>query len=296
MPSVICITVFSTRTPGKLEERIMGEPTAINRGPRAPDAPGRLKRKTRPAKQRYSEMDSVISLMAPTLGTPLKTTNGTLQPATAGESAPLGATPVDGGVNFSIYSRQASGVELQFFNREDDAKPSRVIRIDPFANRTYHYWHIFVPGVQPGQIYGYRIDGPYDPANGLRFDAEKVLLDPYGRAVMVPGSYDRQAAGRAGDNAATAMKSVVIDPSSYDWEGDTPLRKPSSRTIVYEMHVRGFTRHPNSGVAEETRGTYAGLIEKIPYLEELGITAVELLPVFEFDVQDCPLGRVNYWG
>jgi len=213
-----------------------------------------------------------------------------------GRSSPLGATVVDGGVNFSIYSRQASGVELQFFNREDDAKPSRVIRIDPFANRTYHYWHIFVPGVQPGQIYGYRIDGPYDPANGLRFDAEKVLLDPYGRAVMVPGSYDRQAAGRAGDNAATAMKSVVIDPSSYDWEGDTPLRKPSSRTIVYEMHVRGFTRHPNSGVAEETRGTYAGLIEKIPYLQELCITAVELLPVFQFDAQDCPPGRVNYWG
>ncbi len=216
--------------------------------------------------------------------------------ATTGQSSPLGATPIDGGVNFSIYSRQASEVELLLFNREEDAEPSRVIRIDPFANRTYHYWHVSVSGVQPGQIYGYRVSGPFDPASGLRFDAEKVLLDPYGRAVRVPECYSRQAAGRAGDNAATAMKSVVIDPSSYDWEGDTPLRTPSSRTIVYEMHVRGFTRHSSSGVSEKTRGTYAGLIEKIPYLQELGITAVELLPVFQFDAQDCPPGAVNYWG
>jgi glycogen operon protein len=92
------------------------------------------------------------------------------------------------------------------------------------------------------------------------------------------------------------MKSVVVDSRAYDWEGDRPLKRPSSQTIVYEMHVAGFTRHPNSGVAEERRGTYAGLIEKIPYLQQLGITAVELLPVFQFDAQDCPAGRINYWG
>ena len=92
------------------------------------------------------------------------------------------------------------------------------------------------------------------------------------------------------------MKSVVVDPTTYDWEGDAPLKRSSARTIVYEMHVRGFTRHPSSGVAENTRGTYAGLIEKIPYLQQLGITAVELLPVFQFDAQDCPPGNVNYWG
>jgi glycogen operon protein len=92
------------------------------------------------------------------------------------------------------------------------------------------------------------------------------------------------------------MKSVVVDPSAYDWEGDVPLRRPSAQTIVYEMHVRGFTRHPSSGVGERTRGTFTGLIEKIPYLEQLGITAVELLPVFQFDAQDCPPGKVNYWG
>jgi glycogen operon protein len=92
------------------------------------------------------------------------------------------------------------------------------------------------------------------------------------------------------------MKSVVVDPSTYDWEGDTPLRRPSSRTIIYELHVRGFTRHPSSGLKENLRGTYAGLIEKIPYLKQLGITAVELLPIFQFDPQDCPPGKVNYWG
>ena len=213
-----------------------------------------------------------------------------------GRSAPLGATVVDGGVNFSLFSRTATGVELVLFDRYDDAAPSRAIALDPVANRTYHYWHVFVPGVRPGQIYGYRVSGPTEPARGLRFDAAKVLLDPYGREVVVPGAYSRGAASREGDNAATAMKSVVVDPASYDWEGDTPLHRPSSRTIVYEMHVRGFTRHPNSGVDERVRGTYAGLVEKIPYLRALGITAVELLPVFQFDHQACPPGVVNYWG
>ena len=124
----------------------------------------------------------------------------------------------------------------------------------------------------------------------------KFLLDPYGKAVVVPQNYNRLAATEPGDNAATAMKSVVVDPSAYDWEGDVPLCRPAAQTIIYEMHVRGFTRHPNSGVDENLRGTYAGLIKKIPYLQQLGITAVELLPVFQFDALDCPPGKVNYWG
>jgi len=216
--------------------------------------------------------------------------------ANNGQSSPLGATVCDGGVNFSVFSRSATGVELLFFDREDDARPARLIRIDPSDNRTYHYWHAFVPGVQAGQIYGYRVEGPNDPAKGMRFDPTKVLLDPYGRGVVVPKNYSRDAARKEGDNTATAMKSVVVDPHTYDWEGDTPLKRPSSRTIVYEMHVRGFTHHPSSGVGEKTRGTFAGLIEKIPYLQQLGITAVELLPVFQFDGQDVPPGLVNYWG
>jgi glycogen operon protein len=170
------------------------------------------------------------------------------------------------------------------------------IRLDPAADRTYHYWHQFVPGIKIGQIYAYRAAGPFDPAKGLRFDAKKVLLDPYGRGVTVPKNYDRQKGAREGDNTAVAMKSVVVDPNTYDWEGDRPLRHPSARTIVYEMHVRGFTRHPSSRVSEKTRGTYAGLIDKIPYLQDLGITAVELLSVFQFATQDCPKGLVNYWG
>jgi glycogen operon protein len=213
-----------------------------------------------------------------------------------GRSSPLGATVVDGGVNFSLYSRSAAAVELLFFDREDDATPSRVVRIDPATNRTYHYWHVFVPGVSPGQIYGYRVEGPSAPASGLLFDPAKVLLDPYARGVVIPTNYDREAARREGDNAAMAMKSVVVDSGAYDWEGDLPLGRPSSRTIIYEMHVGGFTRHPSSGVGERSRGTFAGLIEKIPYLQELGITAVELLPVFAFDPQACPKGLVNYWG
>lgn len=214
----------------------------------------------------------------------------------AGNTAPLGATVLDGGVNFSIFSRHATGMELLLFDR-DDGPPVRSIRFDPVTQRTYHYWHAFVPGIQAGQIYGYRASGPFDPSTGLRFDDQKVLLDPYGRGVVVPNDYNREAAcpGR-GDNAPVAMKSVVIDSSAYDWEGDAPLRRPSVRTIIYEMHVRGFTAHPSSGVREEIRGTYAGLIEKIPYLQQLGITAVELLPVFQFDRQDCPPGMVNYWG
>jgi isoamylase len=213
-----------------------------------------------------------------------------------GRSAPLGATVVSGGVNFSLYSPDASGIELLFFDREDDARPARVIGLDPSVNRTHHYWHVFVPGVQAGQLYGYRVHGPFNPSAGMRFDATKILLDPYGRAVVVPKNYSRKAAQEKGDNSRSAMKSVIVDPLSYDWEGDTPLDLPSSQSIVYEMHVKGFTRHPNSGVSPETRGTFRGLIEKIPYLKDLGISAVELLPVFQFDPQDCPPGRVNYWG
>ncbi len=215
---------------------------------------------------------------------------------TPGRSSPLGATVTRGGTNFSLFSRNADGVDLLFFDREDDAKPSRVIPLDPVFNRAYHYWYAFVPNVPPGQIYGYRVSGQADPNRGLFFDPTKVLLDPYGREVVVPRGYTREAATSKGHNDATAMKSVLVESAAYDWEGDTPLHTPSARTIIYEMHVGGFTRNPNSGLAENLRGTYAGVVEKIPYLRALGITAVELLPVFQFDVQAVPRGFVNYWG
>src|SRR6476659_9582567 len=113
---------------------------------------------------------------------------------TVGRSNPLGATVADGGVNFSLFSRSATSVELLFFDRENDTRPARVVHLDSSINRTYHYWHVFVPGVELGQIYGYRVEGPFDPARGMRFDRTKVLLDPYGRGVVVPKNYSRRAA------------------------------------------------------------------------------------------------------
>ena len=214
----------------------------------------------------------------------------------AGNSFPLGATVQRGGVNFSLFSKYSTQLELLLFAHENDAKPNRVITLDPNRHRTYHYWHVFVPDLGPGQLYGYRAFGPSEPQLGLRFDPEKVLFDPYGLAISVPEGYSRAAAAQPGDNADVAMKSVVVDPGRYDWDDDVPLKRPFAKTVIYELHVRGFTRHSSSGVAADKRGTYAGLIEKIPYLKDLGVTAVELLPVFQFDEQDCPPGRTNYWG
>jgi len=195
-----------------------------------------------------------------------------------------------------LHSRDATLIELLFFDHEDDASPSRVIRLDPFSHRTYHYWHVFISDAKAGQLYGYRVHGPFDPYKGMRFDPTKLLIDPYGRGIAIPTSYRRESARREGDNLATAMKSVVVDTGLYDWEGDSPLNRPCSQTIIYEMHVRGFTAHPSSGISEDNRGTFRGLMAKIPYLHDLGVSAVELLPVFQFDPQDCPAGLVNYWG
>ncbi len=212
-----------------------------------------------------------------------------------GQCFPLGATVEDGRVNFSVYSKNGEAIELLLFDTVDDAKPERVIELGP-RDRTFHYWHTFVPGLKAGQVYGYRVHGPYAPHRGHRYDGTKVLLDPYGCSVAMPDAYDRDAASRAGDNTASAMKSVVTDLSTYDWEGDSPLSTPFDETVIYEMHVRGFTRHENSGVAPNKRGTYAGLIERIPYLHDLGVTAVELLPVYHYDPQEAPPDLTNYWG
>ena len=213
-----------------------------------------------------------------------------------GKSFPLGATLVTGGANFSVFSKHSTAAQLLLFDDVDAPKPSRVIDLDPRTNRTYHYWHVFVPRVTAGQLYAYRVAGPLDPERRLRFDPDKVLLDPYGKCIARPTARRREAARHPGDNAATALRSVVVDPRSYNWQGDAPLGRPFAQTIIYEMHVGGFTRHPNSGVAPAKRGTYAGLIDKIPYLRDLGVSAVELLPVFAFDEQDGPPDLGNYWG
>ena len=221
----------------------------------------------------------------------------TQQKVRKGHAFPIGATVYPDGVNFSLYSKMATKVELLFFADADATEASDVFLLDKKQFTTGFYWHIFIPGIQSGQIYAYRVHGPYAPAEGHRFEPEKVLLDPYSKSVVVPKTYNRKQAGLEGrDNVAGAMKSVVVDTQNYDWEGDQFPRHPFPRTIIYELHVGGFTKHPNSGLAEEERGTYAGLIKKIPYLKGLGITAVELLPVFQFDVQDAPPDRINYWG
>jgi glycogen operon protein len=213
-----------------------------------------------------------------------------------GRVYPVGATVTDDGVNFSVFSRNAEMVELVLFDGVDDASPSHVVPLRPERHRTFHYWHALIRGVRPGQLYGYRAHGPYSPARGLLFDASKLLLDPYARCVAYGAGYDREAAIVPGSNADKTFKSVVVDLRAYDWDGDVPLERPFANTVIYELHVGGLTHHPSSGLAPELRGTYAGLIEKIPYLEALGVTAVELMPVQQFDPQDAPAGLVNYWG
>jgi len=218
-----------------------------------------------------------------------------------GRPYPLGATPERGGVNFSLFSSHATAVQLLLFDRYDQAQPTLVIDLDPEENRTYYYWHCFAEGIGHGQLYAYRIHGPYRPEEGHRFNGRKLLLDAYARAVAYGDNWDRAAAHGIEDNTRTALKSVVVDLNGYDWQGDRPPQRSMNETIIYETHVRGFTRHTSSGVSEP--GTYHGLVEKIPYLRSLGITAVELLPVQQFDPQEVQRTNPmtgerlsNYWG
>jgi glycogen operon protein len=215
-----------------------------------------------------------------------------------GRPHPLGATPDKNGVNFSVFSENATGVELLLFDKHDHPEPVQVITLDPTVNNTFHFWHVYVKGAKAGMHYAYRVDGPWDPANGHRFNKNKVLIDPYAKGNN-KNLWNRGDACGPGDNLKTSMRSVIIDTTDYDWEGDTVLGTPMSDTIIYEMNVGGFTKSPKSGVKHP--GTYRGVIEKIPYLKELGVNAVELLPVFEFDdteilrtVDGNPLR--NYWG
>lgn len=216
--------------------------------------------------------------------------------ASEGNSAPLGATIRPNGVNFSIFSKNATAVELLLFDESHPNQVSKVFPLNPLRNKTFYYWHIFISNIGEGQRYGYRIHGPNKPKEGLRFDPEKVILDPYAKAVDM-SHYSRIDAIRTGDNSTSAIRAVVLDGTDYDWEGDRCLKHPFSKTIIYEMHVGGFTKHPSSGLANHLKGTYKGLVEKIPYLQSLGITSVELLPVLQFDADDVPdQSLTNYWG
>lgn len=221
-----------------------------------------------------------------------------------GSYFPQGATPAEGGVNFALYSRYAEGVDLLLFDHPLDSTPAEIIHIN---NRTRFIWHCFVEGAAPGQLYAYRVRGPYQPQNGMRFNPNRLLIDPYARAItdkFVPGpwhlGYDPSSP--LGDfsfnelnNAGMAPKCIVID-DRFDWEGDVSLRVPLGETVIYEVHLKGLTAHVSSGV--KYPGTYLGVIEKIPYLKSLGITAVEFLPLHHCHSEDSLIkrGLTNYWG
>ncbi len=219
-----------------------------------------------------------------------------------GRSQPLGATvdPDGAGVNFSIYSEYATTVDLLLFKDHNAPEPDHVIRLDRETNHSFHFWHVHVAGVGPGQVYAYRADGPRNTSeSGCRFNPNKVLIDPYALG-NVNSLWNRGDAVGPQDNVHTSMRSMVLDPDDYDWEDDSPPGIPMAESVIYEMHVRGFTQSPTSGVAHP--GTFRGVIEKIPYLKALGITAVELLPIFDFDesqvLRAAPDGTPlhNYWG
>jgi glycogen operon protein len=218
--------------------------------------------------------------------------------AEPGSAHPLGIAVHDDGVNFSLFSEGATEVVLLLFDSPTAIEPVQQVRLDPFRNKTFHFWHVFVRGCGPGACYAFRIDGPNVPAAGQRFNPNKVLISPYARGVST-ALWRRSDAVGPHDNIATSLRSLIVDPRTYDWEGDRPLHRPISESIIYEVHVGGFTRSATSGVTH--RGTFAGLTEKIPYLQSLGITAVELLPVTAFDDVTATLGAAgepvrNYWG
>jgi glycogen operon protein len=213
----------------------------------------------------------------------------------AGARFPTGATATAEGVNFSIFSRRATQVWLRLYRTADAPEPMLEIELDPRAHRTFFFWHVFVAGARPGWYYTWRVAGPHEPARGLRFDAQRELVDPW--AKLVSDALWRRTEARRG--GPTAIRGQIAPPDDYDWEGDEPLEHALNDTIIYEMHVRGFTRHASSGVANP--GTFSAIVEKIPHLLALGITAIELLPVMAFDSQDIPpggvaLGLSNYWG
>ena len=218
--------------------------------------------------------------------------------AEMGSPHPLGATVRQNGVNFSLYSGSATGMELLLFDKHDSREPLQIIPLIPSKNKTFHFWHVFVKNLKAGAHYAFRVTGPSVPESGLRHNRNKVLIDPYAHG-NTDTLWRRVDACNDSDNVATSMRSVVIDPEDYNWEGDKPLNRPIEDAIIYEMHVRGFTESPTSKAQHP--GTFLGLIEKIPYLKELGVTAVELLPIFDFD-ETVPLRTLdgkplwNFWG
>jgi len=232
------------------------------------------------------------------------------QAAETGKALPLGASLANDGVNFAIFSRHATAVTLIIFESPDMNCSSIEI---PVKNKTGNIWHCFIRGLKAGACYLYRADGPYFPEKGQRFNPHKTLLDPYAKALTdisvwnyeKCAGYDPDKPGKDltysyEDDISHQPRCIVVD-DSFDWQGDAPLNYPLRFSIIYEMHIKGLTAHPNSGV--EHPGTYRGVIEKIPFLKDLGITSVEFLPVQEFNENEIPRRNprtgeklTNYWG
>jgi len=222
-----------------------------------------------------------------------------------------GAVITAGGVNFTLFSRTAARVVLNLFDSPGAKAPCDSLELDPHVNKTGDMWHVFIAGLKAGALYLYQIDGPDSPQEGQYFDFNKYIVDPCAKAFTAGSifrSYERmngsllfdQKKGRLSDLSGFP-KCIVVDDGDFDWQGDKPLNRPLSETVIYETHLKGYTRSPSSGVAHP--GTYKGFVEKIPYLKYLGVTAVEFMPVFEFDEfentnVDPRTGErlVNYWG
>ncbi len=231
-----------------------------------------------------------------------------------GNPRPFGAQPVIGGVNFAVFSRNATSLRLCLYEHADDADAMFEYRLDPVQNKTGDIWHVHVDGIGPGALYAWRADGPFIPEKGLRFNPNKILVDPYAKALS--GNFEWNMEKALGydhadpkvdlsfsreDNAGFMPKCVVVDDDAFDWEGDRPLNLPLRHCVIYEAHVRGLSAHASSGTSHP--GTYKGVIGTIPYLKNLGITSLELLPVQEFDHHENPrhdprTGKrlYQYWG
>ena len=231
-----------------------------------------------------------------------------------GHPRPFGATPTIGGVNFAVFSRHATSVRLCLYARAEDGEPVFERRLDPVQNRTGDIWHVFIAGVGPGALYAWRADGPFMPERGYRFNPNKILIDPYAKALSgnfewnleaalgyVPGDPKADLSFSREEDDAGMPKCVVVNDDAFDWEGDKPLNLPLRHCVIYEAHVRGLSAHASGSSSHP--GTYLGVVDAIPYLKDLGVTSLELLPVQEFDHRENPrrdprTGKrlSQYWG
>ncbi|MDR1218630.1 MAG: glycogen debranching protein GlgX [Treponema sp.] len=230
-----------------------------------------------------------------------------------GSPLPMGATLTKSGVNFSIFSRHAKAITLALFENDTPDSACKGLSLDPKKNRTGDVWHCHIPGLEAGALYLYKADGPFQPEKGFRFNQYKALLDPYAKAITDPLYWDEKGAYMYNpgdpaldlsfsykDNIYTLPRCVVID-DAFDWQGDQPLNYPLRFSVIYETHVRGLTKHASSKVCHP--GTYKGVVEKIPFFKELGVTSIEFLPIHEFNEEEINRENPetgeklsNYWG